>query len=97
MGQISLTLAAERDLIDIYLFGVVEFGAKQAERYSVQISAKMTLIADNPSFGADYSFVQSGLRRAECGAHAIYYRRAGEGILALRILYARMDVGRHLV
>jgi toxin ParE1/3/4 len=96
MEQISLTRAAEQDLMDIYLFGAAEFGAKQADRYAGEMAAKLALIAGNPSFGADYTFVQNGLRRAECGAHAIYYRQAGSGILVLRILHGRMDVGRHL-
>jgi toxin ParE1/3/4 len=96
MGQISLTHAAERDLIEIYLFGVAEFGAKQADRYADEMAAKLALTAGNPSFGADYTFVQTGLRRAEYGAHAIYYRQTGAGILVLRILHRRMDVGRHL-
>lgn len=96
MGQISLTHATERDLIDIYLFGAAEFGAKQADRYADDMAAKLALIADNPSFAADYTFVQTGLRRAEYGAHAIYYRQTDAGILVLRILHVRMDVGRHL-
>ena len=60
------------------------------------MAAKLALIADNPSFGADYAFVQTGLRRAQYSAHAIYYRQMGTGILVLRILHGRMDVGRHL-
>ncbi len=96
MGQISLTHAAEQDLIDIYLYGVAEFGAKQADRYADELAAKLALIADNPSFGANYAFVQTGLRRAEFSAHAIYDRQAGAGVLVLRILHGRMDVGRHL-
>ena len=71
MVQISLTIAAERDLIEIYLFGVAEFGAKQAGHYAAKMAAKLALIADNPSFGADYSFFQNGLRRTECSVHAI--------------------------
>lgn len=106
MGQIKLTRAAEGDLINIYLFGAAEFGAVQADRYAGAMAEKLAFIADNPSFGADYSFVQNGLRRAQCGAHAIYYRKTGEGkmgkdktvkgILVLRVLHRRMDVGRHL-
>jgi len=42
MGQISLTLAAERDLIESYVFGLAEYGAKQAETYAAQLSANMT-------------------------------------------------------
>jgi toxin ParE1/3/4 len=56
----------------------------------------MAVVADNPSFGADYSFVRDDLRRYECISHAIYYRRTASGILVLRILHGRMDPGHHL-
>jgi toxin ParE1/3/4 len=95
--QIKLTLDAERDLIDIYLYGIENFGHAQAERYAATLNEKMAVAADNPSFGADYSFVRSGLRRRECVSHAIYYHTSANGILVLRILHGRMDPGQHLI
>ncbi|HEV8034946.1 type II toxin-antitoxin system RelE/ParE family toxin [Yoonia sp.] len=74
MRKIKLTLDAERDLIDIYLFGIEHFGHAQAERYAETINAKITAAADNPSIGADYNFVRNGLRSYECVSHAIYYK-----------------------
>lgn len=96
MTKIKLTLDAERDLIDIYLYGIEHFGHAQAERYAETLNGKMAVAADNPSFGADYSFVRDGLRRYECASHAIYYRTTARGILVLRILHGRMDPGQHL-
>ena len=97
MTKIELTLDAERDLIDIYLYGIEHFGHPQAERYAETLNGKMAVAADNPSFGADYSFVRNGLRRYECASHAIYYRTTASGILVLRILHGRMDPGQHLI
>lgn len=97
MTKIELTLDAERDLIDIYLYGIEHFGHPQAERYAETLNGKMAVAADNPSFGADYSFVRNGLRRYECASHAIYYRATASGILVLRILHGRMDPGLHLI
>jgi toxin ParE1/3/4 len=65
--KIELTLDAERDLIDIFLYGHA-----QAERYAETLNGKMAVVADNPSFGADYSFARDDLRRYECVSHAIY-------------------------
>lgn len=56
----------------------------------------MAIAADNPSFGVDYSFVRSGLRRHESLSHAIYYRATARGIMVLRILHGRMDPGKYL-
>ncbi|APZ55353.1 type II toxin-antitoxin system RelE/ParE family toxin [Salipiger abyssi] len=97
MTAIELTKEAERDLIDIFLFGVEHFGVAQAERYSAALMAKIESAAANPSFGADYEFVRSGLRRYEATSHAIYYRPTEEGILVLRILHGRMDPACHLI
>jgi len=94
--RIELTKEAERDLINIFLFGVEHFGAVQAERYSSLLTAKIESAAANPSFGADYDFVRSGLLRYEATSHAIYYLQTSDGILVLRILHGRMDPARHL-
>lgn len=72
MTKIELTLDAERDLIDIYLFGIEHFGHAQAERYAETLHGKMAIAADNPSVGVDYNFARSGLRRHESLSHAIY-------------------------
>lgn len=96
MTKIELTLDAERDLIDIFLYGIEHFGHAQAERYAETLNGKMAVVADNPSFGADYSFVRDDLRRYECVSHAIYYRKTPSGILVLRILHCRMDPVHHL-
>ena len=72
MTKIELTLDAERDLIDIYLYGIEHFGHSQAERYAETLNGKMAVAADNPSFGADYSFVTLLYQRREhsCLRHA---------------------------
>jgi len=92
----AFTREADRDLIDIYLFGLERYGLRQAEHYSETLNAKIQMAAENPSFGSDYGDVRSGLRRYESVAHAIYYRPTATGILVLRILYGSMDPARHL-
>jgi len=97
VAKAELTHDAERDLIDIYLYGIEHFGQGTAERYAAALTARIATAAENPSFGADYSFVRPSLRRYESVSHAIYYRVTAEGILVLRILHGRMDPGRHLL
>lgn len=97
MTVIELTTEAERDLIDIFLFGLEHFGAAQAERYSAILMTKIESAAANPSFGADYDFVRGGIRRYEAFSHAIYYQKTAAGIRVLRILHGRSDPSRHLI
>jgi toxin ParE1/3/4 len=93
---VEFSLAAERDLIDIILYDVAQFGAVRAERYLDAINAKADVAAIHPDFGADYSFVSSGLRRYDVMSHAIYFRPTQDGILVLRVLHGRMDPARHV-
>lgn len=96
MATIEFTRAADRDLIDIYLHSVAQFGPVQAERYLNTLHAKLERAAEHPDFGADYGFVTEGLRRYEVVSHAIYYRATPSGVLVLRVLHGRMDAGFHL-
>lgn len=96
MSKCQFTNEADRDLIDIYLFGLEIYGLRQADTYQDDLAAKLENLADNPSFGADYSAIKPELRRAESVAHSIYYREITDGILILRILYKSMDPARHM-
>jgi toxin ParE1/3/4 len=94
--KIEFTHDAERDLINIFLYGVEHFGPVQAERYAKTLNAKIEMAAEHPDFGTDYGFVVEGVRRYESVSHAIYYRPTQSGILVLRVLHGRMDPARHL-
>lgn len=96
MTKIDFTRDAERDLINVFLYGIEHFGAGQAERYLNSINAKIQMAAEHPDFGADYGVVITGVRRYESVSHAIYYRPTQSGILVLRVLHGRMDPARHL-
>ncbi len=94
--RLRLTNDADRDLIDIYLYGIENFGLAKADIYIQSLKMKLEIIAENPSFGADYNDIKSQLRRYESRSHAIYYQPGIDGVLVLRILHCRMDPARHL-
>ena len=96
MATIEFTRDADRDLIDIYLFGVEHFGAAQAERYLDMINAKIERVAAHPDFATDYGFVLPALRRSEVVSRAVHFRATMTGILVLRVLHGRTDAARHL-
>lgn len=96
MSRYQLTHDAEADIIKTLIDGIAKFGLTQAEEYHDEMQRRFTLIAENPSFGADYSFVRSGIRRYEHISHSIYYRETEGGVLILRVLHKRMDPARHL-
>lgn len=89
MTRINLTTEAERDLIEIFLYGVEQLGLAQADRYAAALTVKIENAAANPSFGADYAFVLDGVRRTQAMSHAVYYQTLEDSILVLRILHDR--------
>jgi toxin ParE1/3/4 len=94
--KIELTKAADQDLVDIFDYGIENFGPEQAERYVAALRAKMATVAENPSFGVNYDAVRDRVRRYESVSHAIYYRIIDGGIRVIRVLHGRMDPGRHI-
>lgn len=96
MSKCQFTNEADRDLIDIYLTGLEEYGLRQAEQYQDRLAVKLQTLAENPSFGSDYGDIRPELRRAESVAHSIFYRKMKGGILVFRILYKSMDPALHI-
>ena len=51
MYRISKTVRAERELEDIYYYGLIQWGAAQADRYHEELTNAMEQLADNPKLG----------------------------------------------
>ena len=51
--KVSFTAQAEADIIDCYLYGFLNFGWDQAERYEQGIRHAIDIIADNPRIAAE--------------------------------------------
>ena len=96
MNSYRLTREAERDVIDITLYTIENFGGAQADKYIGEMRDRFQEIAEKPGRGQDFSDIKAGIFRFRSASHHIYYRKEDEGILILRILHGRMDPGRHL-
>ncbi|WP_424973320.1 type II toxin-antitoxin system RelE/ParE family toxin [Dinoroseobacter sp. S76] len=97
MTEYRLSKDAEQDVIDIYLYTVENFGARQADRYVDELEERFKVIASSPKLGRRYDEVKAGVRRLAYESHSIYYTVGSHGIFVLRILHQRMDPGRHLI
>ena len=96
MSSYDLTIEAQQDLIDIYLYTVKNFGAHRAEKYHDGFSEQFDTLAQNPLHGHAFDMVGEGRRRWLYQSHAIYYRPSSSGILVLRVLHQGQDPGRHI-
>lgn len=89
MSEFRLTLRAEADLLDIFLFGLETFGLAQAERYKLGLERCFALLADNPKLGRAADAVAPGLRRHEYESHVILYEQAPDGVLIVALVHGR--------
>ena len=80
-----LSLAAENDLIAIYLYGAQEFGAQFAETYQEKLEHSIKLIGENPRMARERTEMTPIVRIHPVGSHLIVYALDGECAHILRL------------
>jgi len=96
MAVYSLTTQADADLEGIYEYTIFNFGLAQARNYLDGLRARFDMLAEHPLHGRSDEALAPGLRRSEYESHIVFYMPQDDGILIVRVLHQRMDVGRHL-
>jgi toxin ParE1/3/4 len=86
MAGYRLSHMAKSDLRDIYRYGLLEYGEKQADRYFADFFARFEQIAGNPLLYPAVDHVREGYRRGVCGVHSIHYRIDNETVEIMRLL-----------
>jgi toxin ParE1/3/4 len=81
-----LSLAADSDLAEIYVYTYREFGERQADSYFASLEVCLQRIGEQPLLGADVGALRAGYRRLIHRRHAIYYRVEAVGVLIVRVL-----------
>jgi toxin ParE1/3/4 len=92
---IELSAAAAKDIEAILDQSVAEFGLLRAEEYYESLKRCLELLSENPGMGSTAERVRPGYRRFSHESHVVFSRVSEGGILVIRVLHARMDVGRH--
>ena len=90
------SLKADADLLDIYVYGAIEFGRDQAETYFASLETTMELLASSPLIGIEKRGFGRPLRIHPHGRHNIIYAVESDHILILRILHDSMFAELHL-
>lgn len=81
----TLSLQAEEDLIEIYLYGLETFCEFQAERYFNSLEKTFERIAHNPEMYPMANEIRTGYRFCVHGSHTIYFTTE-EQINIIRII-----------
>ena len=89
MSSYRLTARADSELLDIYLYGLEQFGFRQAERYKLSLDECFSMLADHPRMGRTSPSVRPGIRRHEHGSHVVLYQEERDYVLIVAVLHSR--------
>lgn len=94
----KITVRAEQQIIDAYLYGYQTFGAEQAERYAQQLERCFDLLAANPHMAPTRDGYAEPLRVHHHAKHVVVYRVLEDSgdISILAVLREESDLARHL-
>ena len=94
-GGYRLSPSAVTDLEEIWLYSFKNWSLEQADRYHNAIVDTFEDLAAGRKIGRPVD-IREGYFKHPVGAHVVFYRFAESGIVVVRVLHQRMDVGRHL-
>ncbi|MBM3554666.1 MAG: type II toxin-antitoxin system RelE/ParE family toxin [Alphaproteobacteria bacterium] len=90
-----LTPRAVADLEEIWLYTFKTWSAEQADSYHNAIVDAFEDLARGRLVGRPAD-VRDGYFKVPVGSHMVFYRLTAAGLIVVRVLHKRMDVGRHL-
>jgi toxin ParE1/3/4 len=94
--DVRFTRQADADIIDSYLYGFLNFGQVQADRYEQSLRHVIGLIADNPRMTPERQEYRPPVRIHHHAKHYIIYLIEDDHILIVRVLRDEVDLTRHL-
>ena len=94
----KISIQAEIDLENIWLYTFEEWSLEQADYYLDLILDEIEYISKNPKSGKDYNDVRKGYFRSQAKSHFIFYRinLKEEMVEIIRILHQQMDIETHI-
>jgi toxin ParE1/3/4 len=97
MTAYVLSPRAQRDVEDIWDYTVEHWNVRQAETYIREIKFAIETVAAEPKSARACNDIRPGYWKYPAGSHVVFFRLTDNGTIdVVRILYSRMDFGRHL-
>jgi len=92
MASYQLTQAASDDLVAIFLEGIEQFGAPQADAYHDGLAATFVFLAEYPRAAREREEISPPVRAYRYKSHLIVYEiQSDDCVLILRIRHGRED------
>lgn len=89
--KLEFSVAAEEDLIGIYLYGVSHFGVNQAERYYADLQNTFDTLLAYPLLAREYREFRPPVRIHFHGSHVIIFMLEPQRLFVLRVLGDKQD------
>lgn len=96
--EFKISIEAQNDLENIWLYTFETWSLEQADRYLELIFDEIDYLAKNPTEGKDYSHVIKGYFRSKVKSHFIFYKinLKDKFVEIIRILHQQMDIENRL-
>ncbi len=96
MPGYRLSKETQNDLKEISRYTQENWGNKQAKHYLIELAACFENLTRSPKIGKERNEIEKSLRSFPVASHIIFYRIGPECLEVARVLYASMDIKRHL-
>jgi len=95
MAEYRLSERARRDLEDIRLYTLENWGNDRAKQYLIELALKFEQIAAAPGLGRVRGEIDGSVRSFSATHHTVFYRECVDGIEVVRVLHPSMDDDRN--
>ncbi len=94
----NISVAAQNDLENLWLYTFVNWSIEQADRYFNLILDEIEYIAANPESGKYYGDIRENYFRSKVKSHYIFYKvnKKENLVEIIRILHQQMDIENRL-
>jgi toxin ParE1/3/4 len=89
-----LSLAADKDLEDIFDYTSDEFSSNQAVKYLSELESLFQEFCRNPEIGKRRNEIKLDLRSFPYQSHIVFYRILPDFIRIVRVLHGSRDIPR---
>ncbi len=88
MPRPELSSRAQKDIDELYRFGIAQYGLRYADEYVRLLRGRINQLEQFPLLGVDRSDVRPNIRLLVFKAHNIPYRVADGRVLIARVLHS---------
>ncbi|UWR87820.1 type II toxin-antitoxin system RelE/ParE family toxin [Phaeobacter inhibens] len=89
--ELTLSLKAQSDLEEIWLYSAQVWGRDQADLYLNTLQSVFETLCDLPELAREYEELSPAVRMHQTGQHVVIYRVQGSQLQIIRVLGARQN------